>query len=96
MSSRRGRSRRRKPSRPSNKQLKAFWGDEERLPDLPHTARIVSDASATVRSLGKVPLPGHETIADHYFEAVLERAVTLGTALAAAGGLVAADDLTEH
>ena len=48
-----------------------------------------------VTSLGRVPLSGSETIAEHYFEAVLERSVMLGSALAAAGGLVEADDLTD-
>jgi len=40
-----------------------------------------------VSSLGRVPLTGSETIAEHYFQAVLDRSVMLAGALAAAGGL---------
>lgn len=95
MSSRRPRGRRRNKNKPSGKQQKAFWGDEEKLPNFGGTVRITNDATAVVTSLGRVPLAGSETIAEHYFEAVLERSVMLGSALAAAGGLVEADELTD-
>ena len=96
MSSRRPRSRRRNKNRPSGKQQRAFWGDEEKLPTLGSSVRITSDPSAVVSSLGRIPLTGSETIAEHYFAAVLERSVMLGEALAAAGGLSdEADDASD-
>jgi hypothetical protein len=95
MSGRRPRGRRRNRNKPSSKQQRAFWGDEEKLPNFGGTVRITNDATAVVASLGRVPLSGSETIAEHYFEAVLERSVGLGSALAAAGGLVEADDLVD-
>jgi hypothetical protein len=45
-----------------------------------------------IRSLGPPPFPGGETIAEHYFAAVYQKAATLATALAAASGLL---DTTE-
>ena len=88
MSSRRPRSRRRnRAGRPSGKQQRSFWGDEAKLPEVGGTVRITSDPAAVISSLGRVPLSGSETIAEHYFQAVLERSVMLASALAAAGGL---------
>jgi len=96
MSSRRPRGRRRNnKGKPSGKQQRAFWGDEDKLPDFGGTVRITNDPTAVVSSLGRVPLTGSETIAEHYFQAVLDRSVGLGSALAAAGGLVEADDLAD-
>ena len=92
--SRRTRGRRRKP-KASSKQNRAFYGDDEKLPEFTSTLRITNDATAVVSSLGRIPLTGSETISEHYFQAVLERSVVLGSALAAAGGLIEADDLTE-
>lgn len=93
--SRRARGRRRSKAKSSTKQQKAFWGEAEKLPEFTSTVQITRDASAVVRSLGRVPLTGSETIAEHYFQAVLDRSVMLGSALAAAGGMIAADELTE-
>ena len=45
-----------------------------------------------VRSLGRVPLSGHETAAEHWFSLVYERAAVLAGALAAAGGLLDESD----
>lgn len=70
-----------------------FWGDPAKLPTAEGSVRIASDPSAVVRSLGRPPLQGHETIAAHYFEAVYERAVTLASALAAAGNLIEPEEL---
>ena len=53
---------------------------------------VTTDPTSTVRSLGKPPLAGRETVAEHYFEAVYQRAVAMAGALAAAGGLLASDD----
>ncbi len=60
---------------------------------LTETRRILvtTDPTSTVRSLGKPPLAGRETVAEHYFEAVYQRAVAMAGALAAAGGLLAPD-----
>lgn len=70
-----------------------FWGDNEKLPPPKETVRITQDAAAVVRSLGPAPLAGHETIAEHYFEAVYERSVALASALAAASELIDPDEL---
>lgn len=77
----------------------------DRLPDadaapvmppdiLSETRRITvtADPTSTVRSLGRPPLAGREANAEHYFEAVYQRAVAMAGALAAAGGLLASDD----
>lgn len=64
------------------------------LPDILTEMRPVSvteDPTSTVRSLGKPPLAGREAAAEHYFEAVYQRAVAMAGALAAAGGLLARD-----
>ncbi|WP_419841442.1 hypothetical protein [Candidatus Poriferisodalis sp.] len=53
---------------------------------------VTSDPTSTVRSLGKPPLAGREAAAEHYFEAVYQRAVAMAGALAAAGGLLADDE----
>jgi hypothetical protein len=54
--------------------------------------RPVDDPGVLVRSLGPPPLPGHETAAEHYFEAVYDKAANLAIALAAASGVLAADE----
>ena len=55
---------------------------------------VTPDATSTVRSLGKPPLVGRETVAEHYFEAVYQRAVAMAGALAAAGNLLDDSDET--
>ncbi|WP_323673247.1 hypothetical protein [Candidatus Poriferisodalis multihospitum] len=65
------------------------------LPDILTEARRISvttDPTSTVRSLGKPPLAGREAAAEHYFEAVYQRAVAMAGALAAAGDLFASVD----
>jgi hypothetical protein len=74
----------------------AFWGDASTLPRSEADVRITEDAGAVPRSLGTPPLPGQETIAPHYFTAVYERAVMTAGALAAAGGLIDTETLTEE
>jgi hypothetical protein len=73
-----------------------FWGDASKLPLDQPEVRISDDPSAVVRSLGPPPLAGHETIAEHYFAAVYDRAVGLAGALAAAGGLIKPEQLPEE
>ena len=69
-----------------------FWGDPELLPEPISAVEGVPDVKAVVRSLGRVPLTGQETAAEHWFSLVYERAAVLAGALAAAGGLDGADD----
>lgn len=74
---------------------RAFWGDTTGLPESRPDIRITDAPAAVPRSLGPPPLPGHESIAEHYFTAVYGRAVTTAGALAAAGGLIDPESLTE-
>ncbi|MEM8705246.1 MAG: hypothetical protein AAGE98_02235 [Actinomycetota bacterium] len=69
-----------------------FWGDPVALPEPIRTIDNVPDPKAVVRSLGRVPLAGQETAAEHWFSLVYERAAVLAGALAAAGGLQGDDD----
>src|SRR5690606_34116907 len=73
-----------------------FWGDPALLPPASQDVRITDDPSAVPRSLGPPPLPGHEVIAEQYFGVVYDRAVTTAGLLAAAGGLIDAEDLVDE
>ena len=73
----------------------AFWGDPAQLPAARSEVRITEDPAAVARSLGPPPLTGHEAIAEHYFTAVYDRAVTLAGAVATAGGLITFEDLPD-
>jgi hypothetical protein len=73
-----------------------FWGDASLLPEASQDVRITDDPSAVSRSLGPPPLPGHEVIAEQYFGVVYDRAVTTAGLLAAAGGLIDAEDLVDE
>ena len=73
-----------------------FWGEPEGLPSPGSDVRITDDPAAVPRSLGPPPLRGHEAIAEHYFRVVYDRAVTTAGALAAAGGLIDPDVLTDE
>ena len=73
-----------------------FWGTPTALPPVRSDVRITDDPSAVARSLGRPPLSGHEKIAEHYFSAVYDRAVTLAGALAAAGGLLTQEELEDE
>ena len=106
--SRRGRSRNRgkSPAQNAEPQKKAaksrksepkvdpveFWGDSAALPEPIDAIGDVPDVKAVVRSLGRVPLTGQETAAEHWFSLVYERAAVLAGALAAAGGLDGDED----
>lgn len=65
-----------------------FWHGTGPLPDSPSSISMTDDPAAVVRSLGPPPLSGREQVAEHYFEAVYQRAVTIAAALAAAGHLL--------
>jgi hypothetical protein len=90
------RSRRKSPNKAQPQIGAGFWGDEEKLPQPRKDVRISDDPAAVARSLGPPPLPGHEVIAEHYFEAVYDRAVMLAGAVATAGGLITPDQLAEE
>ncbi len=64
-----------------------FWGDPEQLPDAAEWVTSTPDVKAVVASLGRPPVPGHETAAEHWLSLVYERSAVLASALAAAGGL---------
>ena len=82
---------------PANQRADApgFWGDPQKLPESRADVRITDDPAAVARSLGAPPLANHEAIAEHYFSAVYDRAVTLAGALAAAGGLIEPEALLD-
>ncbi|MPZ71671.1 MAG: hypothetical protein GEU74_00320 [Nitriliruptorales bacterium] len=73
-----------------------FWGNPSKLPAPREDVRITDDPAAVARSLGPPPLPGHDVIAEHYFETVYDRAVMLAGAVATAGGLITPDELAEE
>jgi hypothetical protein len=77
----------------STKVVREFWGDGEAIPPPEGNVRIAKDTSAVVRSLGRPPMGGQDTLAEHYFVAVYDRAVTLASALAAAGDLIEPEEL---
>ena len=67
-----------------------FWGEPtiEAAPKI----RPTQDAAALVRSLGPAPLAGRETVAEHYFAAVYEKAASRAGALGMAAGLLELPD----
>lgn len=91
---RRGRRGRRR--REHRQDTAGFWGDVSLLPSVSTDVRMATEPTAVPRSLGEPPLPGHESVAGHYFEAVYHRAVTTAGALAAAGGLIDPDALADE
>ena len=88
-----GKRRRRRKKGGGAKEARQFWGDPAKLPPFEATVRISADPTAVVRSLGRPPLSGQEHAAGIYFEALYDRAVMMGSALAAAGGLIEPEDL---
>lgn len=82
----------RKPRKEPAADAAEFWGDASRLPDPIRAIAPVPDVKAVVTSLGRPPVTGHETAAEHWFSMVYERAAVLAGALAAAGDLQEADE----
>ena len=66
---------------------KEFWGDPDLLPERIGGLQHSPDVRAVLTSLGRPPLSGNETAAEHWFSMVYERAAFLAGALAAAGDL---------
>lgn len=91
----RKRRNRKRRGKSTNKALVEFWGDVEALPEPLDDIRITEDPSAVVRSLGRPPLPGQEQAAEATLAAVYARAVALASALAAAGEMIAPEELLE-
>ena len=87
---------RRGGGRQQRQNVAAFWGDASALPAEQREVRMTSDPAAVPRSLGPPPLPGHENVAEHYFAAVYDRAVTTAGALAAAGGMIDPEALVDE
>ncbi len=86
--------RRRKNRQNQAKQITQFWGAPTDLPAPAESVRITQEPAAVIRSIGRPPLTGQETISEHYFAAVYDRAVSLSSALAAAADLVDPDELS--
>ena len=84
--------RRKPPARAGRRRRPAptrdFWGTAAVDVEPAHLIRPSDDPTAMIQSLGAPPFPGGETIAQHYFAAVYQKAATLATALAAASGLL--------
>ena len=69
-----------------------FWGTEHTTDDIPESITPSDDPAAMITSLGPPPIPGHETAAQHYFDAVYAKAGALAIALAAASGLLVTEN----
>jgi hypothetical protein len=92
--------RRRKPAAAANRGRKPtsardFWGTADPDDDDIELIRPSDDPTAMIRSLGPPPLPGRETVAEHYFAAVYDKAASLAIALAAASGLLDMSDVDD-
>jgi hypothetical protein len=94
--------RRRKPAaRPANNKARRptgrdFWGSDDREEEPPALIRMSDEPTAMIRSLGPPPLPSRETVAEHYFTAVYDKAASLAVALAAASGLLDTSDTDDE
>jgi hypothetical protein len=65
-----------------------FWDGVDSGDEPMPLIRAPDDPAAMIRSLGPPPLPGRETIAEHYFAAAYDKAARRAVALAAASGLM--------
>ena len=89
MSPPRRRSSNRSSPRRKSAPRRDFWEGGSAAADEPVSlVRSPDDPAAMIRSLGPPPLPGRETIAEHYFAAVFDKAARRAVALAAASGLM--------
>ena len=76
----------------TEKATREFWHGPTALPDRPSKAQVAEDAAAVIHSLGAAPLNGQEDTAEHYFDAIYHRSVTLAAALATAAELAGDDE----
>lgn len=85
------------PPRPKNRRNRRkaeprdLWRAVAPIPPAPPVVPA-ADPAALLRSLGRPPLPGQGTVAEHYLAAVVERAAGMAVALAAAAGVLADSD----
>lgn len=77
---------------PGSADPRLFWGDPSDLGEPVPPIRRVEDPTALLRSLGSPRLAGNRH-AEHYLAAVYEKAAGLGSAIAAAGGLLEDPDV---
>jgi len=85
-----GRSQQQKKNQQPKVEPREFWGEADELPEQIDGLTHSPDVRAVLTSLGRPPLTGNETAAEHWFSMVYERAAFLAGALAAAGDLDAA------
>ena len=90
--------RRSTPARRSQRRRSApardFWGTENAADGEGTLIEPSDDPTALIASLGPPPFPGGD-VAQHYFDAIYERAAALAFALATAAGLAAPSEPTE-
>ena len=75
-----------------DKETRDFWHGPNSLPDSSPKIHVTEEAAAVIRSLGEPPLGSQAESAEHYFQAVYQRSVTLASALAAAAEMVGDDE----
>jgi hypothetical protein len=71
-----------------------FWGTENAAEGEDTLIAPSDDPTALIESLGPPPFPGG-AVAQHYFDAIYERAAALAFALATAAGLAAPSEPSE-
>jgi hypothetical protein len=74
--------------------VRDFWGTEHAEDDAGTVIEPSDYPTALIESLGPPPFPGG-AVAQHYFDAIYERAAALAFALATAAGLTATDEPPE-
>ena len=86
----RGRKRpeQRRTARPRRPTTADIWRTADPLPDV-EPITIPDEVGALLRSLGDPPVIAGNTIASHYFAAVIERAAAVAAALALSADLLA-------
>jgi hypothetical protein len=85
-------SRRRRTTANRTTEPRDFWlGAADEDGDTVEPIIRAEQPAAMITSLGPAPLPGRETIAEHYFAAIYDRAATLATAVAASADLLRHD-----
>jgi hypothetical protein len=95
MSQNRRRKNTQRPAKARKPSGRDFWGRDDRDEEPPALIRPSDDPTAMIRSLGPPPLPSRETVAEHYFVAVYDKAASLAVALAAASGLLDTSETDE-
>lgn len=68
-----------------------FWRAAPEPPD-PEEIEPSDHPTALIHSMGPPPLPGQNSVGEHYFAAVVERAAAVATAVAASAELLDAGE----